>query len=562
MSLRPTPRSAAVPAVALSLLLAAACGPPLAPSENTVNDAPPAAPPPSGAPFLDVTRAVGIDFLHRVGDGRMDNIVESLGSGAVWFDADGDGDLDLYLVNQRWQEGVSTPPDPGEGSAGRLYTNRGNGTFEDATEEAGVGDDGYGYSAAAADIDGDGDLDLYVAACGANHLWLNRGDGTFTDGTRGAGVGDERCSAGATFFDLEGDGDLDLYVANYLTFDPGYTIHYQPDSYPGPLAYEAQPDALYRNRGDGTFEEVSAEAGITGTPGRAMGVVAADFDGDGATDVFVANDASENFLFHNDGAGRFTETAVESGVAFGVSGEATGAMAGVVGDLDGDALPDLLVTDTSYGSLYRATPEGIFEDWVLQSGLAAPSAQWVSWGGGFFDYDNDGDLDVLLVNGDLKQPTGRPDLLLANRGDGTFERADGGPYFLTEGLGRGGAFADYDDDGDLDVLVTHLDGAPVLLRNDLETGNHWVTFSLEARHGHWQALGARVTVEAGGRRWTQVQHTRAGYLTQSDPRLHFGLGPAERIDRVEVIWPGGGREELTDLAVDRFYRLVEGEGAK
>ena len=524
-------------------------------------DAPSAGLPAAGQePLLDVTAAAGLGIPHDVGDDLMDNIVESLGSGSVWLDADGDRDLDVYLINQGWREGVSTGP-RGEAVSNRLYANRGDGTFADVTERAGVGDRGYGYAAAAGDLDNDGDTDLYVANCGANRLYINRGDGTFRERAAEAGVDDPRCSAGATVLDADGDGLLDLYVANYLAFDPDYTLHYAPDIYPGPLAYAAEADALYRNRGDGSFEDWTARAGIDAVPpGRAMGVVAADFDLDGHQDLFVANDASENFLFHNTGGGRFEERAVAVGVAYGFYGEATGAMAGSVGDLDNDGLPDILVTDTSYGSLYHNTRDGLFEDLVVSSGMAAPSGHWVSWGGGFFDYDNDGDADVLLVNGDLKHPTGRPDLLLENVGDGTFVEADGGAYFATARLGRGGSFADFDDDGDLDVLITNLDDTPILLRNDWPEKGHWLRLRLVGTAANRDGLGAIVTLEAGGRRWTRVHHAAAGYLTQSDPRLHFGLGGATRVDRLEVLWPSGERQTFAGLGVDRPFTVTEGGG--
>ncbi len=469
---------------------------------------PPAAPEPppaitaaEGEPFVDVTAAAGIAFVHRFGDQVMDNIVESLGSGATWIDFDGDGDFDLYLVDQGWLAAVSAGARPSEAAHNRLYENRGGGAFREVPAAAGAGDDGYGYTAASADVDNDGDADLLVANCGANRLYVNQGDGTFRR-AEGSGTEDGRCTAGATFLDFDRDGHLDLYLANYLTFDPEYTLHYAPDVYPGPMAYEPQADALLRGGGDGSFEDVTAAAGMAVDPGRAMGVVATDFDGDGWTDVFVANDATANFLFRNlgDGAGgrvTFEEIGAASGVAFGFRGEATGAMAGVVGDPDGDGLPDLLVTDTTYGSLYRNRGDGLFEDLVMRSGLAAPSGQWVSWGGGFFDFDNDGDLDVFQVNGDLKRMTGRPDLLLANRG-----------------------------------VRSNRDG-----------------------------LGAVVTVEAGDRRWVRIRHAPTGYLTHDDPRLHFGLGELDRVDRLEVAWPSGVADVLDDLAVDRYLVIEEGKGA-
>jgi hypothetical protein len=526
-----------------------------------------------GEPFVDVTAAAGIDFVHHFGDATMDNIVESLGSGASWLDFDGDGDLDLYLVDQGWLPGVSAGERPAAKVRNRLYENLGGGSFREVPAAAGAADDGYGFAAAVGDVDNDGDADLLVANCGPNRLYVNRGDKTFRR-AEGAGVEDGRCTAAATFFDYDRDGFLDVYLANYLTFDPEYTLHYAPDVFPGPMAYEPQADALLRNRGDATFVDVSAAAGIAVDPGRAMGVVATDFDGDGWTDVFVANDATANFLFRNrgdrsDGPGRgdgpsFEEVGALWGVAFGFRGEATGAMAGVVGDLDGDGRPDLLVTDTTYGSLYRNREDGLFEDLVMRSGLAAPSGQWVSWGGGFFDFENDGDLDVFQVNGDLKRLTGRPDLLLANRGDRgdgpSFDLAEGGAYFRAELPGRGGAFADFDDDGDLDVLVTVLGASPVLLRNDVAGRGHWLGVALRGVESNRDGLGAVVTVEAGGQRWVGIRHAPAGYLTQNDPRLHFGLGELERVERLEVAWPSGAVDAMEDLEVDRYVEIEEGRG--
>jgi hypothetical protein len=251
-------------------------------------------------------------------------------------------------------------------------------------------------------------------------------------------------------------------------------------------------------------------------------------------------------------------------VAYGESGEATAAMAGSVGDYDGDGLPDLHVTDATYGSLFRNRGDGTFRDEAVRSGVAAASGQWVSWGGGFFDFDDDGDEDLFLANGDLHHPTGRPDLLLENRGDGTFDGAgpEAGAYFDAELLSRGACFADFDDDGRVDVLVTTIDDRVVLLRNLGRAEHHWVTLALSGRAGNRDAFGAHVTVEAGGRRVTKVHHAPGGYLTQGDPRLHFGLGVSDRIERVEIAWPGGGRDVLDGLEVDRIHRVVEREGVR
>ncbi len=473
-------------------------------------------------------------------------MLESVGAGAVALDYDGDGRLDVYLLRD------------GEN---RLYHNEGGMRFTDVTARAGVSHAGRAFSGAAGDVDGDGDVDLFVFNHGPNVLYRNRGDGTFEDVTASAGIAGSSCSVAGTLLDVDGDGHLDLYVGNYLTFDDDYRLHYGPDAFPGPLAFDAEADVLYRGRGDGTFEDVTARTGLDVLPGRAMGVVATDFDDDGHVDVFVANDASANFLLRGSGGLHFSEVGMEAGVAYGFHGEATGAMAGVVGDVDLDGHPDLHVTDTHYGSLYLGMGGGRFRDDVSQSGIAAVSGQWVSWGGGFLDFDNDGDLDLLLVDGDLHHPTGRPDLLFENEGACRFANvsARGGPHFHRELLGRAGLLADFDNDGRTDALLTTIEGPPVLLRNGCPDARHWITLVLEPGAGHL-ALGARVTVRAGGRTWVRTQHTASGYLTQNDPRLHFGLGAADRIDAVEVRWPDGKTTRYPGLGVDRVHTLRPDRG--
>jgi enediyne biosynthesis protein E4 len=517
----------------------------------------------AGDRFADVTVRAGLDFVHRIADGKLDNIIETVGSGATWFDHDGDGHLDVYLIQSAWNPRVSRGERPeGPAPVNRLFRNRGDGTFEDVTVRAGVGDPGFGFMALAADYDDDGHTDLFVLNSGPNVLYRNRGDGTFEDVTDSAGVAGNRCSVGGVFFDANGDGALDLYVGNYLEFDPDYTAHYAPDVFPGPLAYSAEPDQLYLNAGDGTFRDATGGSGIDGEPGRAMGVAPLDFDGDGDTDVFVANDATDNFLFRNDGSGHFTEVALRAGLAFGVNGEATAAMAGAVGDFDGDGLPDLHVTDARYGSLYRNQGKGIFRDVVFRSGIASMSGQWASWGGGFLDFDADGDLDLFVVNGDMHRATGRPDLLLANTGDGRFEDASesAGVCFRVEAAGRGGTVADFDSDGDPDLLVTVVGGPPILLENRVPSGERRVTIRLQGAAGARAAHGARIEVEAAGRTWTRTVQAPVGYLSQGDSRMSFGLGGATVVDRISVVWPRGKRHDFRDLAVGRIHTIHEETG--
>ncbi|RMH03325.1 MAG: CRTAC1 family protein [Planctomycetota bacterium] len=512
--------------------------------------------------FVDATADSGLDFVHRLGDGRMDNILESIGAGGCLFDYDGDGRLDVYLVASAWKQGISRGPRPEPPMRNRLYRNLGDLRFADVTERAGVGDEGFGFSAAAADFDGDGDTDLFVANHGPNRLYRNRGDGTFEEVGGRLGLTGEACTVQGVFFDADGDGRLDLYEANYLEYDPDYTAHYAPDVFPGPLAYAAQPDRLWLQQPDGSFRDATADSGLNVPPGRAMGVSTADFDGDGRLDLFVANDGTPNFLFLAEGGGRFREAALEAGVAFGVHGEATAAMAGAVGDFDGDGLPDLSVTDTAYGSLYRNLGGGLFEDRVIAAGVAAASAQRVSWGGGFLDFDLDGDLDLYLANGDLHHPTGRADLLLANDG-GSFTDVSptAGAWFRTELLSRGGLIGDLDDDGAPDLVITCIEDRAVLLHNRVVGGDRsWIGFQLQAASPPREAYGARVEVVADGRSRSRTCRPACSYLGQGDPRLCFGLGSAASVDSVRVVWPDGRVESFPGLTPGRYHLLVEGRG--
>ncbi len=513
-----------------------------------------------GDAFADVLAGSGITFRHVLADGALDTLVESVGAGVTVLDYDGDGRQDLYFLAQGGRAGVTDGDAPRAAGVNRLYRNLGGMRFEDVTERAGVGDAGYGFMALAADLDDDGDIDLYVLNDGPNVLYRNRGDGTFEDDTARAGVAGDACSVAGAVIDADGDGRLDLYVGNYVAFDPSYRLHYAPDVFPGPLAFEAQPDVLYRNRGDGTFEDVTKGSGLDVDAGRAMGVSVLDADGDGRLDLYVANDATANRLFLAQGDGTFRECAATSGVAYGVQGEATAAMAGAVGDFDGDGRADLLVTDSGYGSLYRNEGRALFSDRIVVSGIAAACGQWASWGGGFIDYDLDGVLDVYVANGDLHRATGRPDVLLRGRGDGGFDdvSADSGAWFRAERMGRGVAFADLDDDGATDVVVCHIHDAPALLRGRVPQGRHHVTLDLRAAPRHANGWGARVTVTAGGRTTVQTLVPRNGYLGQGDRRLLLGLGPAARIEHLEVVWPGGATQAFDDLAADRVIVLPEG----
>jgi hypothetical protein len=430
------------------------------------------------------------------------------------------------------------------------------------TVRAGVQGAGFGSAAAAADYDNDGDTDLYVVNVGKNILYRNRGDGTFEEVTDSAGVGDTGTGISAVWLDIDRDSWLDLFVANYLRFAPDKKLFFNAQGYPGPLAYDAEFNVLYRNRGNGAFEDVSAASGIRIPNHRAMGVAALDCDGDGDEDLYVSNDASPNLLWVNDGRGHFVDRAAALGVAYNSLGEAAGSMMGAIGDCNGDGLSDILVTRLGYGSLYLGTAKGLFDDRMMASGLGALTAQSVAWGGNFLDFDNDGDLDVFIANSDANRLAGRRSLLLENRGEGRFvDAADkGGAFFKTNVRGRGSAVLDFDNDGRLDLLVTCLADRPVLLRNRSRGAPHWLTLRLEGTTSNRDGFGAVVTVHGGGRRWVQLARCPVGYLMQGDARLHFGLEQQARAERIEIHWPSGRRQILENVAADQTLKVKEPTG--
>jgi hypothetical protein len=486
--------------------------------------------------FVDITREAGLDFKHSYGDHDLSNIVEGTGSGAMFFDYDGDGHLDIYLVNGTWMRTVND--NRGRSLQGTLrnalYRNKGDGTFADVTEKAGVGDQGFGFGCSAADFDRDGDLDLYVLNYGPNVLYRNDGDGTFTDVTVASGLADGRWSLSSPWIDYDNDGDLDVYVANYLAYDDGkFRSFYAAAGYPGPLSYGGQADALYRNNGDGTFTDVTEATGVLKPDGRAMSAMAADLNNDGLLDLYVANDAMENYYFENTGQGRFDEKGLRMGLAFGEHGQGVSSMGPVIGDLNGNSRLDIFVPDMGYGSLLLHRGD-FFENATTASRLALICGQYTGWGGILLDYDNDGDLDLFVANGNAHHEYTEEDILAANDGGANFTDVarDSGPYFRQKYVGRGATCGDYDNDGDLDILVVNLNDAARLLRNDGGNRNRWLTLDLKLPGGRSHAIGARVTVTTGSRRQVQDVIAVKGYLSQADPRVHFGLGAAARVDSV------------------------------
>jgi len=529
----------------------------------TVLGAPPAvAAEPELPVFTDVTEAAGVDFKRCFGDDHLSNIVEGTGGGAMLFDYDGDGWLDIYLVNGRYR------PDVNDNSgrkykgklSNRLYRNNHDGTFSDVSEKAGVGGgEGYGVACSAADYDNDGNLDLYVLNYGPNTLYHNNGDGTFTDVSAKSGLADPRWSVSGVWFDYNNDGKLDVYVANYLEYDAGkFRSYYAAAGYPGPLSYNGTASALYRNNGDGTFTDVTKEAGVYKAGGRAMSATAVDLDNRGLLDLYVANDSMENYFFRNTGKGTFVEEGLQRGIAFGEGGQGVSNMGPTFGDILRDGRMHLYIPNLGYGTLFVNRGK-YFEDRTTQSGLAVICGQYAGWGSALFDYDNDGYLDLFVATGGAHHEHPEESVLARNDGRGHFVDVAkrSGPSFSKKYVCRGVAVGDYDNDGHLDLLISTLNGPAILLHNNGGDKNHWLTVIAKLPNGKTDAIGARVTVRAGS--LTQIQDLVpvTGYLSQSDPRPHFGLGKATQADEVEIRWPDGQITKLRDVSADQFLKVVE-----
>ncbi|MFQ5702901.1 MAG: CRTAC1 family protein [Gemmatimonadales bacterium] len=504
--------------------------------------------------FTDVARSAGIDFHHNFGAKALESILMTTGSGAALFDYDNDGWLDAFLVN-----GTNLAP-KGKTAATyhALFHNRGDGTFADVTKAAGILEATYGQGCAVADYDGDGFVDLYITNHGPNQLYRNRGDGTFEDVTVHSGTGDAHWSTGAVFFDYDGDGDLDLYVSNYVRFksDMG-GVHSSALSkrdgfalFPGPRDYEPESDILYRNNGNGTFTDVSREAGLS-TGGKGLTVVASDFDDDGDQDLFVANDATRNFLYENKG-GSFVEVAVQAGVAVGPDGAETAAMGVDVADVDGDGDLDLYVTNMvfEFNNLYLNQGKFLFQDGTRRLGLDKDNYRHVGWATHFEDFNNDGYIDVFVANGHVvdyvegfSQSITYPqqNMLFLGNERGRFKSVGNkaGRDFRRKTVSRGAAFGDYDNDGDVDILIANSGGRAQLLRNDTPKSDRWLAVRLKGRAPNTGAIGAKVKVRFGSREIVSEVRYAGSYLSSSDPTLHVGLRPGEVEGTVEVTWPSG-----------------------
>lgn len=516
--------------------------------------------PPNQDYFQEIGQAIGLDFVHTIGDEHLDNIIESVGGGAAFLDYDKDGFIDIYVCNGTWEKEFSHGEQPKVPPTNRLYRNLGNGTYADVTRKAGVDDGGYGMGVTVGDFNNDGFPDIFVSNYGPNVLYRNNKNGTFTDVTEKSDVaGGDACSVGAVWFDYDNDGWLDLYVSNYLTFDPEYKYFYAPDGFPPPMAYDSQADVLYHNRGNGEFEEVTQAMGIADVDGRAMGVGAADVDEDGWVDIFVANDHSLNYLWHNNQGKGFIEIGTKSGTAFSQGGEATVSMAVDFADFNGDGRLDLFVSDDSYCSLYRNEGNGIFTDIANPSGISTQAAQFVGWSSSFLDFDHDGDVDIFKTNGALKHLYGQEDQLFENDGNEKFTdiSLELGEYFHKEYVGRGACIGDYDNDGDLDIFIVNLNDQCRFLRNNKGNEKNWITLSLQGSKSNRDAIGARIKVTAGGKTQSSQKRSTSGYLSQNDPRIHFGLADAAQVEKIEVIWPSGKAQLIENVQANQILDITE-----
>ena len=518
--------------------------------------------------FVDQAATVGLTQPNVSGTDQS-YIVEGMMGGAAFFDYDRDGDVDLYVTNGSSFAGFAA----GEHPANQFYRNDG-GRFADVTVVAGVGDTSWSMGCAAADYDNDGHTDLYVTNFGRNTLYRNLGSGRFADVTVAAGVGDMGWGTGASFGDYDRDGDVDLYVANYVDFSLDYEspipcLWKNVKVYCGPVGLLPAADVFYRNNGDGTFSEWTKQAGLQGEKFYGMSALFGDYDDDGWPDLIVANDSTPNLLFRNLQDGRFAEEALMAGVAYSGEGVTQGCMGAAWGDYDNDGLFDLFVTNFAdeYNALYRNEGGGFFADVSFVAGIGTAPAELVSWGTGFFDYDNDGDRDLFVANGHTYPQADLPRVnssyeqinsLFENRGGRLVEvSASAGSGFALRRVSRGTSFADYDGDGDIDLFVLNLNGPPALLRNDGNHDNHYLLVRTVGTKSNRDGIGARVIISVGGR--TQHAEVQSGgsYLSHNDLRLHFGLGQAERVDRLEVRWPSGAVQVLSDIAADQVLTVVE-----
>ena len=514
--------------------------------------------------YEDVTDGSKIQFRHSFGEQKLSSIMEATGSGCAWLDYNNDGLLDLYVLSGKYIESVSNHSKPdGLNATNHLYRNNGDGTFTDVTEQAGVPGMGFAMGVTVGDYDNDGYEDIYVTNWNSAILYHNNGDGTFTDVTEAAGVQNNHFGVGAAFLDYDRDGRLDLFVGNYLKFDPNSKKpYYSAEAFAGPLDYEGDASRLFHNNGDGTFTDVSEKAGVANPNGRAMGVTVGDYDNDGWPDIYIANDAMESYLYHNNHDGTFTNVAVEQGVAYGTNGDTPSAMGPIFADYTNHGDLDLFVSDMRYSRLFQnSRKEGFFVDTTLRSGIAQTTGQFVGWGDAVLDFDNDGWKDVFVVNGGLHWLVPMEASLFRNNGNGTFSdvSTDGGTFLKNKNVGRGACFADYDNDGYIDAFIVALGGKGILVHAKPPIGakNHWLTLKLVGTTSNRDGFGSRIEAVAGDLKQVIENVPQSGYLSQNDPRPHFGLGTHAEVETLTIRWPSGTVQTPQHVKADQILTITE-----
>jgi hypothetical protein len=531
---------------------------------------------PNPITFVDVAQSSGITFLHDNAASTEKYLIETMGSGCAWIDYDQNGLLDLYLVNGAATR-VYTPKQPLRGA---LYRNNGDGTFTDVTTKAGVGAEGlFGMGVAVGDYDNDGFPDLLVLGYGRCILYHNNGDGTFTDVTMRAGLqNSDLWASSAAWFDYDNDGKLDVVIANYVDWSPEHNF-YCGDRGPGMRSYchpddfHGQPPSLYHNNGDGTFTDVSKSSGVGLKRGNGLGVVTFDYDGDGWQDIFIANDHMPNFLFHNNRDGTFREVGYMAGVAVSADGQFEAGMGTDAADTTGDGRLDLIVghLDMQLARVYQNMGDQTFEDATLRSKISYATYHMSTFGTRFMDYDNDGSRDVFMANGHVLDNVqlyhegtkyAEPKLMFRNTGHGVFENVSDrlGPDFQRPRVSRGAAIGDFDNDGDLDILVNNCGQPPQLLRNDGGNANRWLEILLVGTKSNRDGVGARIRVSAGDLVLYDERKGGMSYQSAQDPRLHFGLGNHATVDSLDIIWPSGIKTKLLNLKSNQIITVKEGVG--
>lgn len=529
--------------------------------------------------FVEPGPESGLTGITAAAEIPWDYVIDTIGTGVALLDYDLDGDLDIYQVQASSLKGFPGQDEPTD----HLYRNEGHGRFEEVTRQVGLGTPNWGQGVLAQDYDNDGDPDLFVTAYGPARLYRNEGNGTFTEVGAEAGVQGGGWSTGSAFFDYDEDGLLDLYVARYVDFDPAKIppkggspdhpcMYREKPIVCGPLGLPATADTLYRNNGDGTFTDVSIEAGTAAPkPSFGLGVISGDVDSDGDEDLFIANDTEASFLFMNDGNGKFTEDGVLRGAAYKGDGSVQASMGCAFGNPDGDLDLDLYVTHFSsdYSTLYINDGAGFFEDRTLQAGLVVSQLPFVSWATAFEDFDHDGDEDIFIVSGHTYPEADTLNIgstflqrsqVFLNDGAGKFAELLGeeaGPALAHKAAHRGAAFGDVDEDGDIDAIVTRMFERLGFYRNDLPPGNHWIAVRLHGTRSNRDAIGTRIRVHAGGKVWLEEKHGGGTFQSANDPRLHVGIGAATRVDKIEILWPSGTSEQHGPAKADQTLVLVE-----